>query len=330
MTTELPSGYTFGKVVGQAIRAVGDSPNDPDYFPEAQPIVGKKCVVFTPKVPQVVTPDNGVATMVMQDKIDCDMNAQGQLIRNSDDGGDLGVWLYTGVWTVAFSGAMTGIPSFDILVTEAHAEYPLDLFANMATPISPSDPVTTLVIPSGGTYDQVLTWDPAIGGLKWVNLQDFPDWDNLNSTMEMYKNQAVSAAETATTMAGQTVALQDAAVSTLLSTEGSQTRAALSEQIAPAIGWRRSVVPALGVLAPASNTPVITFASGIKTALSSPVEYRPYICGTGSRVSGSDGQSDPNFVFHPGSFSTNNGAQGDLVFMGDMKPGGTLRRHAGR
>lgn len=225
MTTELPSGYTFGKVVGQAIRAVGDQPEDTDYFPEAQPIVGKKCVVFTPKIPQVVTPDNGVATMVMQDKIDCDMNAQGQLIRNSDDTGDLGVWLYTGVWTVSFNGVMTGIQSFDILVTEFHAEDPLDLFANMATPISPSDPVTTLVVPSGGTPDQVLTWID--GGLKWVNLQDFPDWDNLNSTMETYKNQAKESAETATTMAGQTVALQDAAVSELLATVDSATRSAL-------------------------------------------------------------------------------------------------------
>ena len=177
MTTKLPSGYTFGKVVGQAIRAVGDQPEDTDYFPEAQPIVGKKCVVFTPRVPQVVTPDNGVATMVMQDKIDCDMNANGQLIRNSDDTGDLGVWLYTGVWTVSFNGVMTGIQSFDILVTEFHAEDPLDLFANMATPIPPSDPVTTLVVPSGGATGDILTWDPSIGGLKWVKpYSALPRW----------------------------------------------------------------------------------------------------------------------------------------------------------
>lgn len=99
MATPLPSGYTFGKVVGQAIRAVGDSPDDPDYHPEANPITGKKCVSFAPKVAQVVTPDNGVTTMVLQDKIECDMNENGQLIRNGEDPGEIGVWLYTGVWS---------------------------------------------------------------------------------------------------------------------------------------------------------------------------------------------------------------------------------------
>ena len=203
MATPLPSGYTFGKVVGQAIRAVGDTPNDPDYFPEAEPITGKKCVSFTPKVPQVVTPDNGVATMVMQDKIECDMNSDGQLIRNGEDPGELGVWLYTGVWTVAFTGVMSGIQSFDILITEFHAEDPLDLFANMATPIPPSDPVTTLVVPSGGSEDMVLSWID--GRLQWVNRMDFPDGE--------YLVQAQQAAQTSVDAKNVSVSSKDTAVS---------------------------------------------------------------------------------------------------------------------
>ena len=190
MSTELPSGYTFGKVIGQAIRAVGDQPEDLDFYPEAQPITGKKCVSFAPKVTQVVTPDNGVATMVMQDKIECDMNENGQLIRNGEDPGEIGVWLYTGVWTVSFTGVMNGIESFDILVTEFHAEDPLDLFANRATPIPPSDPVTTLVVPSGGATGDILTWDPEIGGLKWIARTAFPDADYVNQA-ELIRDETI-------------------------------------------------------------------------------------------------------------------------------------------
>lgn len=86
--------------------------------------------------------------------------------------------------------------------------------------------------------------------------------------------------------------------------------------------WANDVLDAISTLAPPAGTPTVTFTTGLTTAMSSPVEYRPVICGTGSAVSGWDGRNDPNFKFHSGVFHTTNGAQSDLVLNGTIKPGG--------
>jgi hypothetical protein len=86
--------------------------------------------------------------------------------------------------------------------------------------------------------------------------------------------------------------------------------------------WSIDALSALGSLAPTIHTPVLSYTSGYTTALSSPVEYRPSICGGGSQVTGWDGQNDPNFRFGSGVYNTNNGGNADLALYGDFKPGG--------
>lgn len=77
--------------------------------------------------------------------------------------------------------------------------------------------------------------------------------------------------------------------------------------------------------APEIDTPVITQATSNATALSSPVVYKPYICGTGSAISNSDGQGDTYIRFAPGTFYTANGGSNDLAMYGQTKPGGTAQ-----
>jgi len=86
--------------------------------------------------------------------------------------------------------------------------------------------------------------------------------------------------------------------------------------------WANDVINAQSTLAPPASTPTVVFTTGVATAMTSPVEYRPVICGTGSTVTGWDGRNDPNFKFHSGVFNTSNGANGDLVMNGTIKPGG--------
>lgn len=74
---------------------------------------------------------------------------------------------------------------------------------------------------------------------------------------------------------------------------------------------------------PAHDTPVITWTNVLTSALSSPVQYRPAICGSGTPASDWDGQSDTNFRFGPGIFETFGGANGDRNVRGMQKPGVT-------
>ncbi len=100
------------------------------------------------------------------------------------------------------------------------------------------------------------------------------------------------------------------------------SEAALLKQFIARNDWANDVLNAQATMAPPASTPTIVFSAGVATAMSSPVEYRPAICGTGSQVTGWDGRNDPNFKFHSGVFHTSNGAQADLVMNGTIKPGG--------
>lgn len=121
--------------------------------------------------------------------------------------------------------------------------------------------------------------------------------------------------------AADTVELQDAAVAALIDTPGSATQTQLNATFAARDGWAKTALQEMETLAPAINTPTLTYADGHSTSsLTSPVEYRPSICGTGSQVTNWNGQNDPVFVFHPGLFRTFNGGSADMCMEGQTIP----------
>jgi len=71
----------------------------------------------------------------------------------------------------------------------------------------------------------------------------------------------------------------------------------------------------------AADLPVVTYTVGTTTALSgTPKLVKPSIVGTGSAVTGWNGQNDPNFRFGQGVYNTSNGAAQDLALYGTTKP----------
>lgn len=166
MTESLPSDFTpFGHVVGRVIRAVGDTPADPDADPEAIPVTGSGLIRFTPlddhRVVTSTTPD----TWVAQETIVADLDDDGLLSAS----GTPGVSLWPGVWKVSPGSASAfSFPTFTIQVTSAHtAAAPLELWS--AAPWTPGagQTVTTLVVPSGGVAGQILGWDGS--ALVWTD-----------------------------------------------------------------------------------------------------------------------------------------------------------------
>lgn len=84
----------------------------------------------------------------------------------------------------------------------------------------------------------------------------------------------------------------------------------------------------IATLAPPINTPTIVWSNGSATGMTSPVEYRPAVCGTGTKTDDWNGKSDPNFRFHSGLFETKNGGANDLALYGELKPGGAAQAAA--
>lgn len=74
---------------------------------------------------------------------------------------------------------------------------------------------------------------------------------------------------------------------------------------------------------PADDTPVIAWSEAPATELTSPVVYKPSICGKGSQVLNWDGRDDPNIRYFSGVYQTFNGANADMTLVGSTKPGGT-------
>lgn len=89
--------------------------------------------------------------------------------------------------------------------------------------------------------------------------------------------------------------------------------------------WPGSALTSLAKPAAVYDVPTLAWSANQATGLTSPVEYRPYICGTGSQVTGSNAQADPNIRFAYGVFKTANGASQDLAMYGDTKPQGTAQ-----
>ena len=166
MTEYLPSDFTpFGHVVGRVIRAVGDTPADPDADPEAIPVTGTGLVRFTPLDATRVVISTSPDTWVAQETIAADLDNDGLLSVS----GSPGVSLWPGAWKVsAGSASVFSFPTFTIEVTSAHtAAAPLELWS--AAPWTPGagQTVTTLVVPSGGVAGQVLGWDGS--ALVWTD-----------------------------------------------------------------------------------------------------------------------------------------------------------------
>ena len=160
----LPSSYQFGKVVCQAIRAVGDTKNDPDFLPETMAAEGT--IRFEPQTKRKVVAGEGgdYGKIVMHEAVVRKLNADGRLIGEHDEEG---VWLITGVYTVSFSLVCGTQSPFQIEIKPEHTDLnPLDLA--LASPYVPPTgvAVTTILIPSGAAVGDVLAW--GAGGVEWA------------------------------------------------------------------------------------------------------------------------------------------------------------------
>lgn len=163
--TPLPSVYTYGRVIGRIITAVGDLTSAGDVYPDAVPVSSIGGVTFIPAVGSQTVTTVSPSTLVQHRSIVCDLDVNGNLSLN----GQIGVWLYTGVWAVSFSGEI-GVTAFQIEVTVAHTiSAPLDLFS--VAPYIPvtGTAVTTLVVPASPSNGRVLMWNAAVGGLVWTD-----------------------------------------------------------------------------------------------------------------------------------------------------------------
>ena len=132
--TTMPTEITYGYVTARIILATGDGA-DPDRLPDAQPATGTT-VKITPKT-QIVRLAGASPVLIAKQPITCTLDDDGRLL---DPQGNLGVWLVTGVYTVAYSSPSAAIPTHDIGVLEGHTEAtPLDLI----TAMPPGGPVLT-------------------------------------------------------------------------------------------------------------------------------------------------------------------------------------------
>ena len=121
-TTQMPLDFNYGKVIGRYVLAVADA-SDGDRLPDAVPVVGS--ITFAPAQANVkaLTPK---PTTVVKVAIKCTLNGDGELV---DPQGNLGVWLMTGVYKVAYSLANVSLAAHDILVLPEHDDQnPLDLY----------------------------------------------------------------------------------------------------------------------------------------------------------------------------------------------------------
>lgn len=254
----LPEGTRYGTLTWQVIRAVGDTAQDPDRDPDATAIAGLTAV-FTPTVS--VMKDATVPVTIFANPITATFDNQGFMV---GEDGQRGVRLIAtdspnlqpqGVQYKVVLSAPT--ISSQTLTVEVWADQTTDLTnavvpsagnrTRLATVIPTADP--TLLPPSTLEGDLVLAQDTSqlyrltdaalvpianlrgekgdTGDITPQAAQALADTVQARDDATSARNDAQSAAETATTMAGQTVALQDAAVQSLIVDEASATRAAL-------------------------------------------------------------------------------------------------------
>ena len=147
----LPSSVEYGYVVARVLLAVADSPADPDRYPDGIAPQGAK-VTFTPAVAEQKV--GAPSTLVLREKVTCVIGTDGQML---DPAGAVGVWLVTGVYTVAIStGGPYSPSSFKVTVTKAHTEAaPLDLVQHMPSTSGPA-PVPQWQLLTQAQYDAMV------------------------------------------------------------------------------------------------------------------------------------------------------------------------------
>lgn len=125
MTVTLPTDFAYGKVEGRYYRGVADSV-DADRLPDGAAAVG--IITFTPVQP-VVNTTSPLAT-VGKDAVQCSINSEGRMV---DGQGNLGIWLFTGVWNVTYQLVGFTIAPHSIEVLDTHTEV-TPLWLNNAAP----------------------------------------------------------------------------------------------------------------------------------------------------------------------------------------------------
>lgn len=91
---------------------------------------------------------------------------------------------------------------------------------------------------------------------------------------------------------------------------------------APDADWAETWIRDAFAPPSASDIPTLAWSNTRATALTTPVEAKPPILGTGAQVNNWDGASDTKLRYFPGVFNTANGANLDLGLYGSWKPGG--------
>jgi lysophospholipase L1-like esterase len=100
----------FGYVIARYAKAVADTPNDPDAYPDISPVAGQ-AITFTPvSSAPLVSDDAGEPITVLLEPIVGTLDAQGRLVDNQ---GRRGVWL---VADVAYSVTVDFIPGFNLTI----------------------------------------------------------------------------------------------------------------------------------------------------------------------------------------------------------------------
>jgi len=153
----LPPQYTFGKVIGRFLLAVADTPQDADALPQARPVSGT--ATFTPGVTlrKILDVGDGTGAFVSQSAVIATIDQDGYLI---DEEGNDGIWLVTGMYSVAFqlSDPRAAIQGFDIELMESHDDLnPLDLPNASPYTEGPGITIVSYQMPSGGNEGDVMT-----------------------------------------------------------------------------------------------------------------------------------------------------------------------------
>lgn len=152
-TSALPSNYLSGKVVGRIVRAIADTPGDPDFFPEA--IGAQGTVTFEPLQRNNKVTVEDYPALVIHETISVTLSRNGSLsgpyVHQNFHQNPQGIWLVTGSYEVRFSLDSGTIPPFLIEVTTDHTEEnPLDLAHYIPTVPPVGALIQQVPLPIGG------------------------------------------------------------------------------------------------------------------------------------------------------------------------------------
>lgn len=150
----LPSNVNYGHITGRIIRAIGDTPDDPDRYPDAVPAQGTVTFRATPLwlLNPTATPD---PTVIIPDPVVCTLDADGFL---TDQAGARGVYLVATTdqdlnpvdWTYTVTINIDGSAAWSFNI-----EVPVDSDQDLAnlTPVNGSTGNAVVVGPQGPQGD---------------------------------------------------------------------------------------------------------------------------------------------------------------------------------